>query len=415
MDKSSIITFAIPVFFLMILLELAYGLLKGKNTYRVNDTFTSISIGLISRLPVILNLGFQGAIFVYFADRYSINLMPVNELMTWAIAFVMYDFFYYWMHRLHHEYRFLWATHVVHHHGEDYNLATALRQTSTGFLWKWIFFLPMIIVGIPAEVFVSVAGVNLVYQFWVHTRHIGHLGWIEKIFVTPMNHRVHHAKNKEYIDANYGGVFILWDRFFGTYIPERSDIKPVYGTVSKLNSWNPIWANFQVFYQMLQDTINTKKMSDKFKIWFSRTNWKPIDIVDLSSEDQITNFAKKYNPKIKSEVNYFAILQLIMLTIASSIILFTIELQDRSDTYAFAIILIMQATFTGMLLQGKSFSFKSFFIFSLLLLFLIGFIPIIDMNLLASKVFLMQCVINTSLISVALIKDNGLRAFPIND
>ena len=415
MDKSSIITFAIPVFFLMILLELAYGLLKGKNTYRVNDTFTSISIGLISRLPVILNLGFQGAIFVYFADRYSINLMPVNELMTWAIAFVMYDFFYYWMHRLHHEYRFLWATHVVHHHGEDYNLATALRQTSTGFLWKWIFFLPMIIVGIPAEVFVSVAGVNLVYQFWVHTRHIGHLGWIEKIFVTPMNHRVHHAKNKEYIDANYGGVFILWDRFFGTYIPERSDIKPVYGTVSKLNSWNPIWANFQVFYQMLQDTINTKKMSDKFKIWFSRTNWKPIDIVDLSSEDQITNFAKKYNPKIKSEVNYFAILQLIMLTIASSIILFTIELQDRSDTYAFAIILIMQATFTGMLLQGKSFSFKSFFIFSLLLLFLIGFIPIIDMNLLASKVFLMQCVINTSLVSVAVIKDSGLRAFPIND
>ena len=415
MDKSSIITFAIPVFFLMILLELAYGLLKGKNTYRVNDTFTSISIGLISRLPVILNLGFQGAIFVYFADRYSINLMPVNELMTWAIAFVMYDFFYYWMHRLHHEYRFLWATHVVHHHGEDYNLATALRQTSTGFLWKWIFFLPMIIVGVPGEVFVSVAGVNLVYQFWVHTRHVGHLGWIEKIFVTPMNHRVHHAKNKEYIDANYGGVFILWDRFFGTYIPERSDIKPLYGTVSKLNSWNPIWANFQVFYQMLQDTINTKKMSDKFKIWFSRTNWKPIDIVDLSSEDQITNFAKKYNPKIKSEVNYFAILQLIMLTIASSIILFTIELQDRSDTYAFAIILIMQATFTGMLLQGKSFSFKSFFIFSLLLLFLIGFIPIIDMNLLASKVFLMQCVINTSLISVALIKDSGLRAFPIND
>ena len=134
MDKSSIITFAIPVFFLMILLELAYGLLKGKNTYRVNDTFTSISIGLISRLPVILNLGFQGAIFVYFADRYSINLMPVNELMTWAIAFVMYDFFYYWMHRLHHEYRFLWATHVVHHHGEDYNLATAIRQTRTGFL-----------------------------------------------------------------------------------------------------------------------------------------------------------------------------------------------------------------------------------------------------------------------------------------
>ncbi|MBT7275747.1 MAG: sterol desaturase family protein [Woeseiaceae bacterium] len=415
MDKSSIIIFAIPVFFLMILLELAYGFLIGKNTYRVNDTFTSISIGLISRLPVILNLGFQGVIFVYFAKRYSINLMPVNELMTWVIAFIMYDFFYYWMHRLHHEYRVLWATHVVHHHGEDYNLATALRQTSTGFLWKWIFFLPMIIVGVPGEVFVSVAGVNLVYQFWVHTRHVGHLGWIEKIFVTPMNHRVHHAKNKEYIDANYGGVFILWDRFFGTYIPERSDIKPVYGTVSQLNSWNPLWANFQVFYQMIQDTINTKKMSDKFKIWFSRTNWRPIDLVHLSSEYQITSFAKKYNPKIKSEVNYFTILQLIMLTIASSVILFTLELQDRSDTYVFAIILVMQATFTGMLLQGKSFSFKSFFVFSLFLLFSFSFIPIIDMNLLASKVFLIQCIINILLISVALMKEIGLRTSPIND
>ncbi|MDG1865349.1 MAG: sterol desaturase family protein [Woeseiaceae bacterium] len=415
MDKSSIITFAIPVFFLMILLELAYGFLIGKNTYRVNDTFTSISIGLISRLPVILNLGFQGVIFVYFAKRYSINLMPVNELMTWVIAFIMYDFFYYWMHRLHHEYRVLWATHVVHHHGEDYNLATALRQTSTGFLWKWIFFLPMIIVGVPGEVFVSVAGVNLVYQFWVHTRHVGHLGWIEKIFVTPMNHRVHHAKNKEYIDANYGGVFILWDRFFGTYIPERSDIKPVYGTVSQLNSWNPLWANFQVFYQMIQDTINTKNMSDKFKIWYSRTNWRPIDLVHLSSEYQITSFAKKYNPKIKSEVNYFTILQLIMLTIASSVILFTLELQDRSDTYVFAIILVMQATFTGMLLQGKSFSFKSFFVFSLFLLFSFSFIPIIDMNLLASKVFLIQCIINILLISVALMKEIGLRTSPIND
>ncbi len=415
MDKSSIITFAIPVFFLMILLELAYGFLIGKNTYRVNDTFTSISIGLISRLPVILNLGFQGVIFVYFAKRYSINLMPVNELMTWVIAFIMYDFFYYWMHRLHHEYRVLWATHVVHHHGEDYNLATALRQTSTGFLWKWIFFLPMIIVGVPGEVFVSVAGVNLVYQFWVHTRHVGHLGWIEKIFVTPMNHRVHHAKNKEYIDANYGGVFILWDRFFGTYIPERSDIKPVYGTVSQLNSWNPLWANFQVFYQMIQDTINTKNMSDKFKIWYSRTNWRPIDLVHPSSEYQITSFAKKYNPKIKSEVNYFTILQLIMLTIASSVILFTLELQDRSDTYVFAIILVMQATFTGMLLQGKSFSFKSFFVFSLFLLFSFSFIPIIDMNLLASKVFLIQCIINILLISVALMKEIGLRTSPIND
>ena len=152
MDKSIIIFLAIPVFFIMILIELVYGIVKKKNTYRINDAFTSISIGLISRFPVILNLGFQGAIFIYFAEQFNIDLMPKNEVITWLIAFVLYDLCYYWMHRLHHEIRVLWATHVVHHHGEDFNLATALRQTSTGFIWKWIFFLPMIMIGIPSYI-----------------------------------------------------------------------------------------------------------------------------------------------------------------------------------------------------------------------------------------------------------------------
>ena len=128
----------------------------------------------------------------------------------------------------------------------------------------------MIMIGIPGEVFVSVAGVNLVYQFWVHTKHIGHLGWMEKIFITPMNHRIHHAKNKEYIDANYGGVFIIWDRMFGTYKAEEAEIEPIYGTVTPLRSWNPIWANFQVFYQMLQIQFKQKKLQIKLKSGFQK-------------------------------------------------------------------------------------------------------------------------------------------------
>ena len=284
----------------------------------------------------------------------------------------MYDFFYYWMHRLHHEIRVLWATHVVHHHGEDFNLATALRQTSTGFLWKWIFFSPMIMVGVPGEVFVSVAGVNLVYQFWVHTRHIGHLGWIEKIFVTPMNHRIHHAKNKEYIDANYGGVFILWDRIFGTYKAEVKAIAPIYGTVSALRSWNPIWANFQVFYQMFKDSLETRNIGDKIKIWYSKTNWRPNDI---QCNDKTYGFDEKYNPVITLDMKCFVFFQLIMLIIVSAFIILTISDQTRFDTAIFAISTTYFATLTGMLLQKGSVTYKVFLIYSLYYLLALYLLP----------------------------------------
>ena len=193
MDKSFLIFLAIPVFLLMICAEMVYGLLKGKNNYRLNDTITSINIGLISRFPTILNLGFQGLTFSYIAKNLNLFQLPVNSIFTWIFAFILYDFLYYWMHRIHHEFKLLWATHVVHHHGEEFNLSTALRQTSTGFLWKWIFFLPILLVGIPSSVFVAVGGLNLIYQFWVHTEHIGKMGWYEKIFITPSNHRIHHA------------------------------------------------------------------------------------------------------------------------------------------------------------------------------------------------------------------------------
>ena len=187
-DKSIIITFAIPVFFLLIIIEYFYGLYVGKNTYRLNDTVTSIAIGMISRFPTMLNLGVQSVIFLYLSSYLNLGLLSVKNPFTWIAAFLLYDLSYYWMHRMHHEIKILWATHSVHHHGEDFNLSTALRQTSTGWLWKWIFYTPMMVIGVPVEVFITVAGINLVYQFWVHTKHIGHLGILEKILITPMNH-----------------------------------------------------------------------------------------------------------------------------------------------------------------------------------------------------------------------------------
>jgi sterol desaturase/sphingolipid hydroxylase (fatty acid hydroxylase superfamily) len=381
-DKSIIITFAIPVFFLLIVIEYFYGKYVGKNTYRLNDTVTSITIGMISRFPTMLNLGVQSVIFVYISTNLNLELLSVKNPFTWIIAFLLYDLSYYWMHRMHHEIKILWATHSVHHHGEDFNLATALRQTSTGWLWKWIFYMPMILLGVPVEVFIAVAGVNLVYQFWVHTEHIGHLGWMEKVFITPMNHGIHHAKNKEYIDANYGGVFIIWDRMFGTYTAERSDLKPVYGTATPLNSWNPLWANFQVFSIMIKDTIKTKSWRDKVKVWFSQTYWRPDDCIE---EKNPNDFYKKFNPKVTSDIKIFGFFQMLFTIAVSGSVLTFVSSHTYFEIAAFGIIIVFISSITGYLMQAKVLAYRMILFFAFFTILGIYYFEFISLELLSTK------------------------------
>ena len=390
-DKSVIITLAIPVFFLLIIVEYIYGRMIGKNTYRLNDTVTSITIGMISRFPTMLNLGVQSVIFVYISSYLNLELLSVKNPFTWIIAFLLYDLSYYWMHRMHHEIKILWATHSVHHHGEDYNLATALRQTSTGWLWKWIFYMPMIILGVPVEVFIAVAGVNLVYQFWVHTEHIGHLGFMEKIFITPMNHRIHHAKNKEYIDANYGGVFIIWDRMFGTYTPQKPELDPVYGTATPLNSWNPVWANFQVFSIMIKDTIKTKSWKDKFRVWFSETYWRPEDCIE---EKNPKDFYKKFNPKITYDIKIFSFIQMLFTITVSGSVLTFVTAHQYSEIATFGILIIVISMLTSYLMQSKTVAYRLLMFFSFFSIFGIYYFEMLSLELLSTKLILAQFYLN---------------------
>ena len=392
MDKSVLIFYAIPVFFLLIIIEFIYGLIVKNNTYRINDTFVSISIGLISRFPVILNLGFNAFLFTLAATTFNLKLLPLDSWVTWVIAFLMYDLTYYIQHRLHHEIKILWATHVVHHHGEEYNLATALRQTSTGFLWKWMFYVPMMVVGIPAEVFATVGGINLLYQYWVHTEHIPKLGWMEKIFITPSNHRVHHAKNPEYIDANYGGVFIIWDRIFGTYIEEKDDIKPVYGTVKALNSWNPVWANFQVFYNMFLDSMRTKKLSDKFKVWYAPTYWRPSDVEEKYPNKPV-DLKNKYNPFMSTSTKGFAAIQMLAMILISNSLFLNINSFSYEQVAIFGAILVVIPTITALLMQNSPFALLSVGTLNLAILIvcLSGLVPI---QALASQFTLFTSLIN---------------------
>ena len=400
-DKSMIITLAIPVFFLLIIIEYFYGRYVGKNTYRLNDTVTSITVGMISRFPTMLNLGVQSVIFVYISSYLNMELLSVKNPFTWIIAFLLYDLSYYWMHRMHHEIKILWATHSVHHHGEDYNLATALRQTSTGWLWKWIFYMPMIILGVPGEVFITVAGVNLVYQFWVHTEHIGHLGFLEKIFITPMNHRIHHAKNKEYIDANYGGVFIIWDRMFGTYNPQRPDIKPVYGTATPLNSWNPLWANFQVFSIMIKDTIKTKSWKDKIKVWFSKTYWRPEDCIE---EKDPNEFYKKFNPEITTDIKLFSFFQMLFTISVSGAVITFISNHAYNEIITFGLYIIALTSLTGYLMQSNTHAYQLILYFSVISIFSILYFELLNFELLSTKLLLAQLLANTLAVT-------GIRLF----
>ena len=367
----------------------------------MNDTFTSISLGLISRYIPLLGLGIQGAAFAYVAQYYNLKLFSPSSLWVWIFAFFLYDFCYYWMHRLHHEVKVLWATHVVHHHGEEFNLSTALRQTSTGFLWKWIFYLPIFIVGIPPEVFVTVAGVNLVYQFWVHTEHIPKLGWYEYVFVSPSNHRIHHAQNKHYVDANYGGVFIFWDRIFGTYKEEMEELKPIYGTAKPLRSWNPFKANLDIFREMLLDSSRTKSFKDKIGVWFSRPNWRPEDVKIKYPiiKNDLENF-EPYNPEVSSQVKIYGWIQLLFLLVISAVITSTVGAQTYLETSLFALILVASVTISLVAFENFNLKVLPEVAKSIIVLALILPGNILNNELLVTQLLLFQALLNILLVAI---------------
>lgn len=286
----NIILYAVPGFFLLIVIELIAEKIKGTDYYRLNDTITSLTTGVLSELMKVVSLLIPFTAYVTVYQNFAFFRLS-DSALVWVVAFVLYDFCYYWKHRFGHEMNLMWAAHVVHHSSEEYNLSTALRQTG-GSNIGFIFFLPLALIGFDPLMVVTVGALNLIYQYWVHTQHIGTLGWLEWMFVTPSNHRVHHAQNGIYIDRNYGGVFILWDRLFGSFQQELDEEPPIFGIRGAVKSWNPIWVNLQVYSQLLQDCMHTRNWWHKLTVWFRRTGWRPADVID------------RY-PLLKTDLNHF--------------------------------------------------------------------------------------------------------------
>ena len=316
--QEQVITLATPIFLVLIGMELIIGLLRRQNTYRLNDTINSISLGMLSQICGIFMQLLRIGIYAWLVQHISLFQLSADHIWVWLSGLLLYDFCYYWLHRYGHQVNILWAAHVVHHQSEDYNLSTALRQTSSGPLLSWIFYVPLAILGYPVEVFTALALIDLLYQFWVHTQHIGKLGWLDRVFVTPSNHRAHHGVNDIYLDKNYGGILILWDRLFGTFIEEHDEEPVIYGTRSPLRSWNPIWANFQVYKMLWQDSWRTQKCKDKLRIWIAAPGWRPADVTQKWPSAPFDIARTLYHPSLHRLSQIYCLLQFIILLLITA-------------------------------------------------------------------------------------------------
>lgn len=347
------ITYAVPFFLLALLIELVYGIAINKNTYRLNDAISNLFMGTLRTANKLIIIGAAGYVFYLAETRFALWRMNPESPITWVFAFVIYDFFYYWFHRISHERQIFWASHVAHHQSEDYNLSTALRQTGTGAFVSWVFYIPMFLIGIPSYVFISVASLNLIYQFWVHSEHIPKLGWFENYFVTASNHRVHHAQNDQYIDKNYGGVFIIWDRIFGTHKIEDESEPCIYGIRGTLNTFNPIWANLHVYVKIIKEMWLSKDWKDRLYAPFARTGWTPKSFPEKAEKADFdpSNF-KKYDPNIENRHKIYAFFQYLFITY-----IFLVFIQNESLNYYQLWVTISMMAFTmyctSLWLDGK--------------------------------------------------------------
>ena len=354
MSPSQIIVLATPVFLLMIAAEYAWSRVRGQSVYRLNDAISSISLGIVSQLSALftklLTVGIYTAVYHAVA--------PWPDLPFWStwygvlLALVFYDFCYYWQHRAGHEVAVVWASHVVHHQSQAYNLSTALRQTSSGALLGWIFYLPMALAGVPPLVVGIVALVDLLYQFWVHTELVGKLGWFDRVFCSPSNHRVHHAVNDRYLDKNYGGILVLWDRLFASFREE--DEKCVYGTRANLRSWDPLWANAEVYGALLRDSWHTRHWADKLRLWVKPPGWRPADLAQRWPRPAFDlQQVQVFDPPVSPAVAVFAGAQFLLLLAGVATVLWFAGTWPGTRTAVLSATLVACYWALGAVLQGR--------------------------------------------------------------
>ncbi len=311
-EYGKILVIAMPAFLLLIIIEKAYGYFKGNDTAPLMDTVSSLSSGITNAVKDVLGVSVSILTYEWMESKVAIFTIE-NTILTYIIAFFVIDFYGYWTHRWSHQINIFWNKHAIHHSSEEFNLACALRQSISSFVNLFTFLLlPAAFLGVPAEVIASVLPLHLFLQFWYHTKHIGKMGILEKIIVTPSHHRVHHAINKEYLDKNHGQIFIFWDKWFGTFQEELKEVPAVFGITRPAQTWNPIKINFQHLWLLIQDAWRAENWKDKLRIWFMPTGWRPQGFEEKYPVYKIEDVYafKKYQPNHSNLLTYYSIIQL---------------------------------------------------------------------------------------------------------
>lgn len=347
------IALSIPVFFLLIGIELLIARASKKRLYRYADTLTNLGTGTVQQISSLFWAAATFAVYAFLYEHYRIGDAG-SSWLAWIGLFLGVDFLYYWFHRLSHEVNFLWGAHVVHHQSEDYNLSVALRQASFQTLFSWVFYLPLALAGFPPLMFAAMLSINTLYQFWIHTRLIGKLGPLEWILNTPSHHRVHHGRNPEYIDKNHGGTLIIWDRMFGTFAEEKAEV--IYGVTEPVQSWNPVWVNFHYYRDLLHDGRRARTLRDKLKIWFMTPGWRPpSDPSPVSRSIELD--APKHEPPLSSRTALYVGVQFLLALALSIAVLF---MKTRGPLALLPMIAVTIVSFfvLGGLLDGRAWAKK---------------------------------------------------------
>jgi sterol desaturase/sphingolipid hydroxylase (fatty acid hydroxylase superfamily) len=338
--RPEIIDAVVPILLALMLIELAWAWHRKRHPYRLADMLTNLSTSVGMQITGIainallfgayLLLQYRASLPVWLGIDYLPAASPIDnvaggwvldwaQLGWWVLIFFSVDFAFYWFHRSAHEVNLLWATHIVHHSSESYNLSVGFRHSFVENLFSGLFYLPFAVLGVPWQMFLACYSINLIWQYWVHTEWIGRLGPLEWLFSTPSHHRVHHARNPQYIDHNYGGTFIIWDRLFGTFRPETE--RPVYGITKPLQHYSLFQVNFHAFSDMAQLMPRLRSWADRWRLLWARPGWLPSylggpqPIPDVRPGGPIS-----YNPQLPRPVLVYSIAQFLLLAAGAGIV-----------------------------------------------------------------------------------------------
>lgn len=345
------IVLSIPIFFILIGIEVFYDRFAKKGVYRLNDALTNISCGITEQVSGVFAKVFTVGLYYGVYEYFRLFTVP-TEWYWLVLLFLLVDFSYYWAHRWSHEVNLFWAGHVVHHQSEEYNLSVALRQGALQKLFTSLVYLPLALVGFDPHWFLVLAAYNTLYQFWIHTQYIGRMGWLEYVFNTPSHHRVHHGRDPKYIDKNHAGSLIIWDRLFGTF--QQEEEAPHYGITSPLNSWNPVYAQVQHVGNIWEDFRRVTGFRNKWMVLFGKPGWLPEELGGYRAPHEVAPDYHKFDRHVSTPLNVYVLVQYALLLAGSSYFLFNLNTFNSWDKGLMAVLIFYTSATLGQLMELQS-------------------------------------------------------------